>query len=98
MDGQQFPKKVDEVLVDQFLDYFVDSSKVAEWYTFNEWNQYELISDKDKSQNDALIKYIGKVNNGNKSLNGSVSQLYNFLKHQPNKQKLESFNIIVTLS
>jgi hypothetical protein len=48
MDGQQYPKLVDEVKVDQFLDYFVDSSKVSEWCTVNEWNQHLLISDKQR--------------------------------------------------
>jgi hypothetical protein len=95
MDFQQYPKLVDEVIVDQFLDYFVDSSKVAEWCTVNEWNQHVLISDKDESQGNVLIKYINKVNNVNESLNGSVSQLYHFLKHKPNKEKLATMGFVV---
>jgi hypothetical protein len=86
MNGQHYPKKVDDVIVDQFLIYFVDSSKIAEWCTVNEWNQHVLISDKDEMQGSVLIKYIGLVNKVNEFLNGSVSKLCNFLKHKPNQK------------
>jgi hypothetical protein len=95
MDGQQYPKKVDEVIVDQFLDYFDDSSKIAEWCTINEWNQHVLIPGKDEQLGNVLIKYIEKVNNVNKSLNGSVSHLFNFLKYKPNNERLASMGFVV---